>query len=41
MAPISQTTIQMHIFNENVNFLLKFHLKFVPKGPIDNNPPLV
>ena len=28
-------------FNENCSILLKFSLKYVRKGPIDNNPPLV
>ena len=27
--------------NENVAILSKISMKFVPKGPIDNNPPLV
>ena len=32
----------MRIFlNEKVRFLTKISLKFVPKGPIDNNPALV
>ena len=31
-----------HIFlNENVRILIKISLKFVPKGPINNNPALV
>ena len=28
-------------FNENCCILIKFSLKYVPKGPIDNNPALV
>ena len=27
--------------NENICILIKISLKFVPKGPIDNNPALV
>ena len=27
--------------NENFRFLIKISLRFVPKGPIDNNPALV
>ena len=29
------------LFNENCCILIKFSLKYVPKGPIDNNPTLV
>ena len=39
MAAVSQTT---RIFlNENVTISSKVSLKFVPKGPINNNPALI
>ena len=42
MDAISQTTFSKTIFfNENVPIPIKFSLKFVPKGKIDNNPALV
>ena len=28
-------------FNENITILIQISLKFVPNGPIDNNPALV
>ena len=31
----------MHLFNEKFCTLIKMSLKFVPKGPTDNNPALV
>ena len=33
--------IQVHLLNENVWITIKNSLKFVPKGPISNNPALV
>ena len=42
MVALSQTTHFRHIFlNEKVPILTKISLKFVPKGPIDDNPALV
>ena len=42
MDAISQTTFFKQIFlNENVWILIKFSLKFVPRGPISNIPALV
>ena len=42
MAAVSQTTLSNAFFlNENVRRLIKISLKFVPKGPINNNPALV
>ena len=42
MAAISQTTLSIAFFgNENVRISIKFSLKFVPKGPINNIPALV
>ena len=42
MAAVSQTTLSNAIFlNENVRISIKISLKFVPKGPINNNPALV
>ena len=42
MAAISQTTLSNAFFlNENVRISIKISLKFVPKGPINNNPALV
>ena len=33
-------TFKRIFLNENVTILIKFSLKFVPKGPIKNNPAL-
>ena len=42
MAAISQATLSKHIFlNENVTISIKISLKFIPKGPFNNNPALV
>ena len=42
MAATLADDIFNHIFwNENVWIPIKISLKFVPKGPIDNNPALV
>ena len=42
MAAVSQTTLSNAFFmNENVRISIKISLKFVPKGPINNNPALV
>ena len=42
MAAILADNIFKHIFlNEKFCILIKISLKFVPKGPIDNNPALV
>ena len=42
MAAILADDIFKCIFvNENFSILIKISLKFVPKGPIDNNPALV
>ena len=42
MAAISQTIFLRCIFmSEKFHVLIKFSLKFFPKGPIDNNPALV
>ena len=42
MDAISQTTLS-HIgfMNENVRIFIEISLKFVPRGPINNNPSLV
>ena len=41
-ATILADNISMCILlNENVSFPIKISLKFVPKGPIDNDPVLV
>ena len=37
MAAVSQTIF----FNENVTISIEISLKFVPKGPINNDPALV
>ena len=34
-------TFKRIFFNENIRILIKISLKFVPKGPINNNPTLV
>ena len=42
MAAILEDDIFKCIFlNENVRISIKISLKFVPDGPIDNNPALV
>ena len=42
MAAISPTTLANAFFlNGNVRILITISLKFVPKGPINNNPALV
>ena len=41
IAAISQTIFQKHFLEWKVFVLIKISLKFVPKGPIDNNPALV
>ena len=40
---VSQTndTFKRIFLNENARISIKISLKFVPKGPINNNPPLV
>ena len=39
---VSQMTLSnAFFFNENVRIAIKISLKFVPKGPINNNPALV
>ena len=40
MVTILQVTFS-YAFSEKVQFFTKISLKFVPKGPIDNNPALV
>ena len=41
MATISQTIFLCIFMNEKCYILIKIALKFVPKGPIENNPALV
>ena len=41
MATISNDTFKRIFLNENARILIKISLKFVPKGPISNNPALV
>ena len=42
MATILADSIFKHIFlNESVRIFIQISLKFVPKGPIDNNSALV
>ena len=42
MAKVLADDILKYIFlNENARISIKISLKFVPKGPIDNNPALV
>ena len=41
MDAISQMVVRCIFMNEKFCILFKFSLKFVPKGPIDNNPALV
>ena len=41
MAAISQSTLSIAFFNENVWILIKISLKFVAKGSINNIPALV
>ena len=41
MATISQMIFRCIFVNNKVCILIKFLLKFVPKGPIDNNPGVV
>ena len=42
MAAILADNIFKHIFvNEKVQILIEISLKFLPKGPIDNNQALV
>ena len=40
MAAISQTIFPDAFMNENICILTKISPKFVPKGPIGNNPAL-
>ena len=39
--PFRRRHFQSHFVNENVRISIKFSLKFVPKGPINNIPSLV
>ena len=41
MAAISQTVFKRIFVNEIFCILIKISLKFVPRGPTDNNPALV
>ena len=41
MAAISQTIFSDIFVNEKFRILIKISLKFVPRGPIDNNLALV
>ena len=42
MAAILADNIFKHVFaNEKVQILIEISLKFLPKGPIDNNQALV
>ena len=42
MVTISETIFfQMHFHNEKFCIFIKISLKFILKGPIDNNPALV
>ena len=41
MDAVSQTTLSNIFLKENVRISIKISLKFVPKGPINNNPALV
>ena len=41
MAAISDDIFRYIFVNEKFPILIKISLKFVPKGPIDNNPALV
>ena len=41
MAAISQTIFKCIFLDETFFILIKSSLKFVPKGPIDNNTALV
>ena len=41
MAAISQMVFSDAFFYEKFCILIKISLKFVPEGPIDNNPALV
>ena len=42
MAAILADDIFKHIFlNDKLWILIEISLKFIPKGPIDNNPALV
>ena len=41
MAAISQTVFSDAFFvSEKLRILIKISLKFIPKGPVDNNPAL-
>ena len=40
-AILTDNTFRCIFLNEKVQFLTKISLKFVPKGPIDDNPALV
>ena len=40
-APFRRRYFQMHFLQWNVGILIKFSMKFVPKGPINNIPALV
>ena len=40
MGAISQNSLRCIFVKENVCILIKISLKFVPGGPIDNNPAL-
>ena len=41
MANISQTTFFNAVFERKIDILIMISLKFIPKGPIDNNSVLV
>ena len=41
MAAISQKIFEMHFRDWKFCIFIKISLKFVPTGPIDNNPALV
>ena len=41
MATILADDIFLHLLNEKVRISIKISLKFVPKGPIDNESALV
>ena len=40
-AVLADNIFKCMFLNENFYILIKIPLKFVPKGPIDNNPALV
>ena len=41
MAAMADEIFKRTFVNEKIRFLTQISMKFVPKGPIDNNPALI